>query len=1273
MKTNRRTFSFSLLAISVLSATSAMAADTDSPFATPLHLSNPGMSKTVTITKNETIPKVATWDVSNTSTSLYEKNKPNIMLYLDDSGSMIGEKENSLKRVLPDLIREYGDKASWGLSWMESINSSSNAHNTEIGLTDDYQRIINAISNSRYNGGTPFLTGYVNAVDKFAKTPIPLSCTNNYIIAMTDGSENSDRYQDVNPRISSSEVWQAANVSEYPKLTVSGKTFEPYQFGEDGGSYNQRWDGWAGDYYSDTWGTSYYLWYSRKGQVKSNSLYGLSSSEVDYLDSIFLKQLSDPLLKNTNIKTYTVAYGMGTSSGDRRTKHMLKKGAIGEGMYNGNPTYFDANDEQGLRDAFARMFEEMTKQSNDGTQPVAIVDGSPSTVKPTVGESTGASSVHTEESKHAIAAPTVTGDDTQIRPEENVALWLPIGEEKGLRSAELRFYKPDYDAQDPKAYLPTLPVDSTYGTPNYTTYRHSFISDKNSVSTMDSYFMSGNNTYFALNAIGTKSDEWDQALLPWLSRSKKDSDIQALGYKENTDYRTRTYPMGDILESDILTVGDLVDGNSSTGFKGRKQFVVAAANDGMAYIFKSNAAQNTVNASTPYNLMMTYAPSALQRQNTDDTLATHYKKLAKEDYAQTPDNPHLYMLSGGISGHTLNKPFKIEYMVGNAGRGAKGLYAMNISAINESSDRNWQNTVPLFDAGAHRGGNESQMGYTVGYSMNERFGQNVLKKDSSGKFERSVDNGIHMYTAVGSGFSTKTDLEKQETALYIYDTFGGADVGIEGCGYDKSTLTSNHKNSVSCVGSKEKRGQLVTKVSLGNTGGLATPALYDVDGDHVMDYIFAGDYSGNMYRCDVRDYKNVSCSMIFKGSKDRPVTSAPIIARLDNGEFVVTWGTGSDMFPADITENKRQALYAVYQKFDELNNIDKEYAGKTFTESDLLKQDITSSKGSWETYDLQRTVDGEYKNGSKMRNGDGTLAYQGWMLELDATKGERVVTRPMLVLRTVYYTTRVYGKVDKTVGHDSSWNENWTESEWIANDWKTTGWQDITTGGVTVCSTNDDDIQNGRGGWSIKQLIDESSSTTAAASTDKCTNHSSTSTTVTQKYQSTCTEGNSKQIQWTKNIDGSVAEQYSAIFQLDIGTGSTINPRKTNTYVLLGSDKTDSSNPYIAGDSVTSLISSMSFPGFVSWRLHDPERKGMNFDKHNNQYDSGIHADIKKEVHIELENTNVMKRDNNCAPDDGEIKYALMGRGQKDQYFLGGNKNIVIANCLRRISWREIY
>ena len=1258
MKTNRRTFSFSLLAISVLSATSAMAADTDSPFATPLHLSNPGMSKTVTITKNESVPKVATWDISNTSTALYEKNKPNIMLYLDDSGSMCentkgymsgfempgcpiptvgGEKRKKtmLKDVLSTVLDKYGEKANWGVEWL-------NQNRRATGLTDDWKAVKNNVNNIYPNGATPFLTGYVRAVDKFASTPIPLECTDNYIIALTDGAANADRSGTINSLINSSSIWNKAGVYSY---NLDG--WEPYQFAAGGG-------------------------YDRYGQWQNRL--GWNSAETQRLDTKFLRQLTEPLEKNTNIKTYTVAFGLGNNDEGRRTRYMLEKGASGSGMYNGKKTYFEVNDEAGLHDAFARMFEEMTSNHNDGTKPVTtITNGSPSTLKPSVTESTGSSSVHTEESKHAIAAPTVTGDDTQIRPEENVALWLPIGEEKGLRSAELRFYKPDYDAQDPKAYLPTLPVDSTYGTPNYTTYRHSFISDKNSVSTMDSYFMSGNNTYFALNAIGTKSDEWDQALLPWLSRSKKDSDIQALGYKENTDYRTRTYPMGDILESDILTVGDLVDGNSSTGFKGRKQFVVAAANDGMAYIFKSNAAQNTVNASTPYNLMMTYAPSALQRQNTDDTLATHYKKLAKEDYAQTPDNPHLYMLSGGISGHTLNKPFKIEYMVGNAGRGAKGLYAMNISAINESSDRNWQNTVPLFDAGAHRGGNESQMGYTVGYSMNERFGQNVLTKDSNGKFERSVDNGIHMYTAVGSGFSTKTDLEKQETALYIYDTFGGADVGIEGCGYDKTTLTSNHKNSVSCVGSKEKRGQLVTKVSLGNTGGLATPALYDVDGDHVMDYIFAGDYSGNMYRCDVRDYKNVSCSMIFKGSKDRPVTSAPIIARLDNGEFVVTWGTGSDMFHADITENKRQALYAVYQKFDELNNIDKEYAGKTFTESDLLKQDITKSTGSWETYDLQRTVDGEYKNGSKMRNGDGTLAYQGWMLELDATKGERVVTRPMLVLRTVYYTTRVYGKVDKTVGHDSSWNENWTESEWIANDWKTTGWQDITTGGVTVCSTNDDDIQNGRGGWSIKQLIDESSSTTAAASTDKCTNHSSTSTTVTQKYQSTCTEGNSKKIQWTKNIDGSVAEQYSAIFQLDIGTGSTINPRKTNTYVLLGSDKTDSSNPYIAGDSVTSLISSMSFPGFVSWRLHDPERKGMNFDKHNNQYDSGIHADIKKEVHIELEDTNVMKRDNNCAPDDGEIDYALMGRGQKDQYFLGGNKNIVIANCLRRISWREIY
>ena len=1246
-------FALSILTVSLLSATSAMAADTDSPFATPVHLSNPGMTKTVTITKSETTPKVATWDVTKSSTANYLLDKPNIMLYLDNSGSMMEDvdgcskyrsgyyypcsgdsKQTILKDVLNELLQKeyrnpnnpdkrykYGEMANWGVAWLHR-------ENLDVGLTEDYTRILNSVNNSYASGRTPFLTGYLRAVEKFANTPIDLQCTNNYVIAMTDGAANEDKKYTLDGILQSSSLWQKAGVYSYNE------------------QYPERFEEYAHQWTND-----------RKTQ--------------------YLKQLSDPLLNNTNIHTYTVAFGLGNDKTSVATRYMLEKGASGEGRLNGNETYFEANNKESLQNAFEKMFSEITERFNDGSQAINITQEDPSTSAPTVTENTGSAVVSQEENKHAIAAPAITGEN-KLNPQETVALWLPIGDEGGLRSAELRFYKPDYNPDNHS--LSTLDVDPTFGTPNYKSYRRSYISDKDSVSPMNSYFTTGSNTYFALNAYNSKSDEWENALLPWLSRSKDDSAIKALGYTENTDYRQRKYPMGDILESDIVTVGNLVDDDTKVGFAGRKEFIVAAANDGMAYVFQSNSAQKENNARTPYNLMMTYAPSALQRQNTDDTLATHYKKLAKEDYAKTPDNPHLYMLSGGIVGHTLNEPFHIDYMVGNAGRGAKGLYAMNVSAINESGD--WAKDVPLFDAGAHRGGQESKMGYTVGHPSTARFGKNVVSQNSNGQIEHKLNNGIIIATAVGSGFSAKTNLTEQETALYLYDTLGGIDVGNEGCGYDKNNQLNNTKNSVQCMGDKAKRGKLLSKATIGNTGGLATPVLVDIDMNGVVDYAFAGDYSGNMYRCDVRDYSNINCAQIFAGNANRPVTSAPVVARLDNGEYVVTWGTGSDMFIEDVKENKRQALYGVYQKFDNLNNIDKEYAGKVFTEKDLLQQTMEDNGGSWEAGTLSRYIDKDGVNSAKMRSNKGDLAYKGWVLELDAKRGERVVVQPMIVLRTVYFSTRVYGETDlngTTTNTDTSWNASWTDKEWTDAGWHTNGWQNLSSNSVAVCSANEDDIQNGRGGWSAKVLLDEQSSSSSSA-TNKCINQTSTTNTLVQKYQSTCTEGESKQIIYTKNIKGNVAEQYSALIQLDVETGGRLTKNSSSYIVINKGEKTDPVTGQYIGDG--SLASSQSFKGIVSWMTNVPRRNGLNTNEHGNVAERGIFAKLPKggvvtgfssstTIDGALPNTNQIN--NGCTPPDGKSTFDTLGISTDGMYHAPGYENMTFNNCLRRISWREIY
>ncbi|MBO7555490.1 MAG: hypothetical protein J6T41_05910, partial [Neisseriaceae bacterium] len=831
------------------------------------------------------------------------------------------------------------------------------------------------------------------------------------------------------------------------------------------------------------------------------------------------------------------------------------------------------------------------------------------------------------------------------------------------------FYKTDYTHNAKGAWDEEVKVDTVYGVPNYQySGRVALMSDKDGKVRPMNHLFNGNNGHFALNDYNSPSDEWLKAMLPWQSRYAYDSSVNDRilnqTYTANTIYRERDYPMGDILESDIVTVGNLVHDDQTVDFQGRKEFIVAAANDGLAYVFRSNEDAKVNNAHNPYNLVLTYAPSELQRQKTDDTLATHYKDIAHKDYATTPERPHLYMLSGGITAHTLNKPFHIDYMLGNAGRGAKGLYAMNLSAIKESSDPT--KDVTLFNAGAHRGGKESDMGYTVGYPSTARFGVNVTRKNSNGRVERHLDNDIYILSAVGSGFSTKTNLDQQETALYLYDTLGGADVGIEGCGYDKNDMTNNHQNSVQCMGDKTKRGELLAKASMGKTGGLATPALFDVDVDGVVDYAFAGDYSGNMWRCDVRNYtKGIDCKKIFEGTPDRPITSAPIIARFGD-EHVVMWGTGSDMFPEDVTETKRQALYGVYQKFDELNTIindkDKGFLDKTFTESDLLTQKLDVVEGKWETLDLQRKVSNEDINGK-----DGKRAYAGWMVELD-TNGERVVVRPMLAWHTVYFSTRVYGKNDKNPSaQDTQYDKNWTADEWRNNGWAVKE----ESNDIQACSTNGEDVKTGRGGWSIAQLIDKTQGTSSVW--DKCNNESNDIPVTTDTYQSQCTEQTKHKLTAEKSVEGGTPKLYSALIQLHVENGGLIFPSKRNTsYAILGNDRanaTETGLSYLTEGQDKGLISSTVHEGIVSWTSIDSSRKSYNSDYQGNNYKRGMYPDYNKEGSDE----DRPPVENACLPDDGKPKGQLTGvdKDGLNQYNVYWDNPHV--NCLRRISWREIY
>ena len=1255
MKTNRHAFSFSLLTVSLLTATSAMAAGYESPFSIPLYLTNPGGMGETRIVR-ETTPETKFAYLPNCP--VVEKVKPNIVLYIDDSSSMnarLGGSSNTkiqmLRNVISKVMASYGDDVTWSVAFM-------NQSNRDLALGATGSDVSNTIN--RYNipggQGTSLLNGYTRAIDKLNG----VQTNNKYVVVLTDGAANGGSVNDINRWLRNSNIGSSLGTTydldgyDVEDFAALGRDINPSRSSR----YYARSYGFANDW-------QYNLC---QGTDKTEC-----PTQVSELDTKYLRQLSEPLEQKANIVTFTVAFGLSGGADyryfeyeDYRTRYMLEKGASGGGNYNNMKTAFTADKEDELLAAFdqiigsvvSRHDQDITSSSQLGTPQYGN--------KPNPGSSI-TSVVKVDQ--HALA-PVARPNGDQLYAQEFAALWLPIQEEGGLRSAELRFYETQYQFanNDKDNGLITGVSTPNYTVPLFPDDRKAYVTDKDfsytraAAKQMFAREFYKNNTYFNLNARNSKdSDEWQNALMPWISRKDKtgnaisDADIikiaQEHNYTENVEeYRKRTkYQMGDILESDIVTIGDFVDGDPKTGYNGRREFITAAANDGLAYIFQSNGAVKQENGKNPYTLKMTYAPTALQREK-DETVAHRYQDIANSQYALDGLHPHVYMLSGGITAHTLEEPFRIDYVIGNAGRGAKGLYGLNLTAISKEQGFNNPQKVPLFEAGAHRGGEESGMGYTIGYPSTARFGKNVVKPNNTNRPDLSLDNGIHIMTAVGSGFTSKTELDKQETTMYLYDTLGGADVGIKG---DTANSMANigKRNTVGALANSGKK----IKVSDTNTGGLATPNLLDVNMDGVVDYAFAGDYSGNMYRCDVRDYDNVRCSMIFKGDPKRPITSAPIAVQMD-WEYVIIWGTGSDLFEADLQDTNTQAIYGIYQQFDPMTlNITKEYdkvANKLLQQKFETPLEKNGKQFRNIALDKDNQPMGEYQPGKGLfYNGE---QYDGWVLDLEhGGAGERIVTQPILSNRTVYFASRVYGSTSATK-NIVPWNDGWTKADWEANNWKTESTSAPIPAGL--CSDKESDKLNGGGGWA-KDWTPVQDTTGLPQLDVSCV-----------WKQKTCEDKVTVEYTVTAKDDPGSYTLTSSLIQLKAENGGRIYPKKDITsYVIMDYDE-GSSNAYgYQGDG--SIMATESYMGLISLSHNNPNNK-YNVDISGNYGHTGSYTKLGGGT---KSNTQFEQRENNCAPDDGKMSSALnitMTKGFDTKLM---KHHFVVANCLRRISWREIY
>ena len=201
--------------------------------------------------------------------------------------------------------------------------------------------------------------------------------------------------------------------------------------------------------------------------------------------------------------------------------------------------------------------------------------------------------------------------------------------------------------------------------------------------------------------------------------------------------------------------------------------------------------------------------------------------------------------------------------------------------------------------------------------------------------------------------------------------------------------------------------------------GLSTPALADLNGDGMIDRVYAGDVQGNMWSFNVSNSSDGSWIIANGGTNplfvacrsatspcpkaDRqPITSKPALARHPTQRSAATFtnvmvmfGTGQFLATGDLSDTGVQSVYGIWDRGDS-NLVKSDLVAQTITTStDITK--LTSASG-----DEIRTVTDLSINYTS----DTSSTDHGWYFNLPEPK-ERVVVNPVTYGEMLFINTMI--------------------------------------------------------------------------------------------------------------------------------------------------------------------------------------------------------------------------------------------------------------------------
>ncbi len=486
-------------------------------------------------------------------------------------------------------------------------------------------------------------------------------------------------------------------------------------------------------------------------------------------------------------------------------------------------------------------------------------------------------------------------------------------------------------------------------------------------------------------------------------------------------FRNRTSVLGDIIDSspvfvgapsfnyagpwdDKLYTGTLAEGTSYTTFAtnnaSRMNVVYVGANDGMMHAFRAGvvASDGSSIANNDGLELLAYVPGQVVNAIHPSSVSYDYSNPSYQHNFQVDGTGgtgdlyynsawHTWLVQGlGPGGHPGGA-------VNSNGTGSSGtqlipdpvgaLFALDITDPTTFAESNASNLV----MGEWNSSTISCTGNaTCGTNMGQISGTPLIRRLHDGSWGVIWGNGLNSATARAGIFIMHVSSTGAKTFQYI-------DAGA------------------------------------GPANGIVEVTAADLDGDHITDFVYAGDVLGNLWRFDLTSQTNTDWSSavtkLFTTASGQPITTAPVVSEAPaaNGgtglpKLIIAFGTGQKLpltaAAAEVYASGTQAFYGIWDanlSAWDTTTTDEKYdaiATSTLTlpiaASLLTSQTTTTVTGTdGGTYRTVSTNPLCWQGSTVCASGNNQM---GWVMNLPGTK-EQVIYNPKLIDDTFTVNTLI--------------------------------------------------------------------------------------------------------------------------------------------------------------------------------------------------------------------------------------------------------------------------